>query len=104
MTNDVMRMMLTRMTDETDEDTLSAYLSFAANAVLTRAYPYKDISEMEVPAQYQALQVEIAAYMLNKRGAEGEVSHSENGITRTYESADVPASLLRRIIPCAGVV
>ena len=65
---------------DTDE-VLSAYLNLAGGKIIAKAYPYK--SEVtEVPAQYHYLQVEIAAYMLNKRGAEGQTSHTENGITR----------------------
>lgn len=32
-----------------------------------------------------------------KAGAEGEKSHSENGVTRTYESAWISSSLLSRL-------
>lgn len=85
------------------EDTLSAYLALAAQKVLARVYPF-DWLESEVPERYAALQCEIAAYLLNKRGAEGQTSHSENGISRVYESADVPESLLSHIIPLCGVV
>ena len=58
----------------------------------------------EVPEKYGALQCEIAAYMLNKRGAEGQTSHSENGITRSYENADVPSSMLKVVTPHVGVI
>ena len=51
-----------------------------------------------------ALQVEIATYLLNKRGGEGELSHSENGISRSYENGDVPESMMRQIVPMAGVL
>lgn len=96
--------MLTSMTEETDATVLSTYLKLASQVVLSRAYPFdSDDSTRQVPMKYQGVQVEIAAYMLNKRGAEGETAHSENGITRSYESGDVPASLLRRITPMAGV-
>jgi hypothetical protein len=50
------------------------------------------------------LQCEIAAYLLNKRGAEGQTSHTENGITRNYGGADVPESMLSSIIPRVGVM
>ena len=87
---------------ETDE-VLAAYLNLAGGKIIAKAYPYK--SEVtEVPAQYHYLQVEIAAYMLNKRGAEGQTSHTENGITRQYENADVPASMLKAITPYCGVI
>ena len=102
MTTEEMTTMLTSMTEETNAATLSTYLLLAKQAVLLRLYPYKDSSEGEVPAKYHGVQVEIAAFMLNKRGAEGEKAHSENGITRSYESGDIPDSLLRRIVPMAG--
>lgn len=54
--------------------------------------------------KYDTVQVEIAAYMLNKRGAEGEIVHLENGISRHYEDGDIPPTLLRRITPMVGVM
>lgn len=87
---------------DTDE-VLSAYLTLAGRKIITKVYPYKP-DETVVPAQYDYLQVEIAAYMLNKRGAEGQTSHTENGITRQYENADVPASMLKAITPYCGVI
>lgn len=85
------------------DEVLSTYLTFAGSKIIAKAYPYQnDISE--VPAQYAHLQVEIAAYMLNKRGAEGQVSHSENGITRSYENGDVPPSMLKAVVPYCGIV
>ena len=85
------------------DEILTKYLTVAGQKILNRAYPYDDTVE-EVPRRYGVLQCEIAAYLLNKRGAEGEVSHSENGISRTYENADVPESMLRDVIPHCGLV
>lgn len=87
---------------DTDE-VLSAYLKIAGTKILTKAFPYDDTVE-EVPKKYSTLQCEIAAYLLNKRGAEGQTSHSENGISRFYENADIPASMLRTVTPYCGVV
>lgn len=85
------------------DDALKAYLTIAGQKIINRAYPYDD-TVTEVPRRYGVLQCEIAAYLLNKRGAEGEVSHSENGISRTYESADVPDSMLSDVVPHCGLV
>jgi hypothetical protein len=84
------------------DDILLTYLDVAGQKILRRAYPYKDVEE--VPNKYNALQCEIAIYLLNKRGAEGETSHSENGISRSYENADVPESMLSAVTPYCGVV
>jgi hypothetical protein len=88
---------------ELDDKVLESYLTIAGQKILNRAYPYDD-TVTEVPRRYGYLQCEIAAYLLNKRGAEGETAHSENGISRTYENADVPESMLRDVIPHCGVL
>lgn len=91
------------MTGETNENTVSAYLGMAGNKICRKAFPF-DPTVADVPEQYEFTQVEIAVYLLNKRGAEGETAHSENGISRSYEDGDVPPTLLRQIVPMAGVL
>ena len=96
--------LLKAMVGESDtEEVLLAYLDIAGRKILNRAYPY-GTDETEVPVRYDFLQCEIAAYLLNKRGAEGQTAHSENGISRSYESADVPESMLGAITPMVGVI
>ena len=85
------------------DDVLISYLTIAGRKIINRAYPYDD-TVTEVPRRYGYLQCDIAAYLLNKRGAEGQTSHSENGVSRSYESADVPESMLREVVPHVGVV
>lgn len=84
------------------EGVLSTYLTLAGQKIIARAYPY-DTSVTDVPTQYETLQCEIAAYLLNKRGAEGQTGHTENGITRTYENGDVPSSMLKVVTPHCGI-
>ena len=85
------------------DDVLLAYIDIAGGKILNRAFPY-DSDVTEVPKRYEFLQCEIAAYLLNKRGAEGQTGHSENGISRSYESADVPESMLGTVTPMVGVI
>lgn len=96
--------MLKTMSELTDSDAvLSSYLVLAGEVIIARCYPFRsDVTE--VPAKYHTKQVEIAIYLLNKRGAEGETSHNENGINRFYESASVPDSMLKDVIPFAEVL
>ena len=105
MTNQEMTVMLKSMIGNEEDIVLSTYLSIAGEAIIGRVYPYaKDDEELSVPKKYQMLQVEIAAFLLNKRGAEGQAKHSENGITRDWGSADVPDDMLSRIVPYVGVI
>lgn len=53
-----------------------------------------------VEHQYIPLQVELAVSAYAKRGAEGQSSHAEGGISRVYGNSDIyPKELLRRITP-----
>jgi hypothetical protein len=91
-------------TDENwSDNVLLSYLKLAGEKIINRAYPYDD-TVTEVPRRYGALQCEIASYLLNKRGAEGQTSHSENGVNRTYENADVPESLMSNVTPFIEVM
>lgn len=100
----VRAMVGTPNTDENwSDDVLISYLSIAGRKIINRAYPYDD-EITEVPRRYGYLQCEIACYLLNKRGAEGQTAHSENGVNRSYESADVPESMLSEVIAHVGVI
>lgn len=100
MTREDLETKLSVITGETDDDVLLTYLDVAAQKILNKCYPFRT-NETEVPEKYQLLQIEIAVYLLNKRGAEGETVHNENGINRTYESSSVPDSMLKDVIPIA---
>lgn len=93
---------LQTITGEQDEDVLKVYLDIAGDVILRRLYPY-GTEITQVPSPYEVRQIEIASYLLNKRGAEGETAHSENGTNRTYGDAYVPPSYLRGIVPFARV-
>lgn len=101
MTQNEMEKRLMILTGEEDDDILLTYLDVAAQKILNKCYPFRT-NETEVPEKYQLLQIEIAVYLLNKRGAEGETVHNENGINRTYESSSVPDSMLAGIVPFAS--
>lgn len=90
--------------DEPEEDAvLLTFLRIAGEKIIEKAFPFRSDTH-EVPAKYGMTQVEIAAYLMQKRGAEGETYHSENGINRSYEAATVPPSMLAGVIPFSGVV
>ena len=90
--------------DSVAEELLLTYLEDAKGIILNRRYPFGYPEGTEVEPKYEAVQVKIALELFSKRGAEGEVSHSENGISRGYESATVSPSLLNMVIPKVGGV
>ena len=98
--------MLAGMNKDAEEDAnkISLYLCLAGHKILQRCYPFgAPKGKKQVPDEYGALQCEIAAYLINKQGAEGQTSHSENGVSRAYESGGVPESFLSQITPMGAI-
>ena len=82
---------------------VSVYLDDAASAILRRRYPFGMPEGAEVEPLYETLQVKLAVRYFLRRGGEGEVKHSENGIDRTYGSVN-DEDLLMCITPYAKVI
>jgi hypothetical protein len=55
----------------------------------------------DVEPKYLNAQLSIAIEIFNKRGVEGQTSHSENGLSRTYEVGDISPSVIAKITPIA---
>lgn len=86
-----------------DDDLVRLYLDLAGDEITTRLYPYADIP-MAVPDIHATRQCKLAAFLYLKRGAEGETSHNENGVQRSYENGDIPYSYLDGLTPFVGVI
>lgn len=54
-----------------------------------------------VEPKYLTTQIKMAIEMISKIGAEGQLAHTENGISRTYQSADISNDIISRITPVA---
>ena len=110
------------------EDILNDCIETAKVAILNRRYPLMDWPTREVETtvettdeetgeittetvtteetyvedRYIDLQFRMAMDLYNRIGAEGEVSHSENGISRTFDSSWISAELLNEVMPYVG--
>ena len=109
---DVLQRLQLRLTDGNvtpDDQILYDCAETAKYAILSRRYPYGDFptdenGEATLEARYADLQFRIAMDLYNKIGAEGEISHTENGISRSYESSWISEQLLNEVTPFCGVV
>lgn len=81
---------------------IQTYLALAADRIMSRVWPFGG-APPDMPAQYDLIQVQLAVRMVARRGGEGEISHSENGVSRTYGSVD-DEDILGQLVPYAGVV
>lgn len=92
------------ITGNEEDEVLSVYLDLAAQKVLNRLYPFGiPLDVVDVPDNLILTQINIASYLYSKRGAEGETSHTENGITRQWGGADVPEAYFSEIRPFCEV-
>jgi hypothetical protein len=92
-----------RITEKVNDDVLLDILESAKAVILSRRFPFGE-QPTELEDKYKDLQIRIAVEMFSKQGAEGEIAHSENGISRSYASASVSEDLLKEITPKVGVV
>lgn len=92
----------TTLAPDTDTDeVLDGVLADAEALVLNRMYPFGYPDGMAVPSRYERIQIQLAAELYSKRGAEGQTSHSENGISRSWAEK---SALLNRVLPHVGSV
>ena len=80
---------------------VTPFLVTAESIICGRYDPFGNVTQC--PSKYDILQCRIANFMLVKQGAEGEIQHTENGVTCIYGKSDIPEELLHEVIPKAGV-
>lgn len=93
--------LLVEAKDDSEDELLAVHLNLAKQAVFNRLYPYGSGTE-NIPYKYEANILKIAVYLYNRQGSEGETAHNENGINRSYASADIPSAYLDDIVPMVG--
>lgn len=104
MTDDIQRLQLRLgLNGAEDYDLIEDLLQSAESAILCRRFPFGYENGTALPEQYHDLKLRIAMDLYNKIGAEGQLTHTENGVQRTYESGWISESLLREVTPMVGV-
>ena len=82
-------------------EVLSVYLRQAQQYILNKRFPYGYEPNTEVEPQYEQLQIELAIALFNERGAEGQKSHNENGVSRTWRGKE---EIMYDVVPYASAL
>lgn len=84
------------VTSPTPTETLVAGLAAQAAEDAIRFYRRTE-ADSPIEDEYKSLAVEMGVYLYNKRGVDGVLSFSENGVAQSFEAGSIPKSMLSRI-------
>lgn len=106
MTNEVkIERLRALISPDTAPDELLLYLLEQSEGIcLNRRYPFGAPEGATLSPLHEQIQLRVAVELFTKMGAEGQTMHIENGVSRTWEAADVSPSLLKNIVPACGSV
>lgn len=90
----------TMLGDEYDANLLGVYLLQAKQLILNKRFPYGE-QPSDVEPKYEQLQIELTIALFNERGAEGQKSHNENGVSRVWRSKE---EIMYDVVPLADVL
>ena len=85
-----------------EDAVIDACLTAARKEILAWRYP-SGSAPKGVPAEYEMTQVFAVIAGYSQRGAENQLSHVENGITRTFAHSDMVDYIRANVIPMCGV-
>ena len=90
--------------DTASDELLLNLLEQSEGIILNRRYPFGAPEDASLSPLHEQIQMRMAVELFSKMGAEGQIQHQENSVSRTWEAGDVSPSLLRQIIPVCGSV
>lgn len=95
-----LKSMLTYRDLDVPSDDILTYEVERAIAEINKCRRFEPTEDKLYDVKYVSLIIPLCLTVFSKIGAEGEISHSENGIVRQYSSGnDYPKDMLSSIIP-----
>ena len=96
---------LLQITDTTQDSVLAVYLELARDEILSWLYSGKTPEGVtDVPKRYIPTQIQAVVVGFSQSGADGQLSHSENSISRTWKYDSMVAFIRSHVAAYVGVV
>lgn len=93
---------------EATEDELEDVLESAKDVILSRCFVSvshaSDEDKSSALSEHNEKLLDAAVVIYNMRGIEGQTSHSENGVSRSYEDCAGMKHILAKIVPRGHVI
>ena len=84
---------------------LTVFLTLAKNEILAWLYSGKTPDDVtDVPERYIPTQIQAVVVGYSQSGAEGQLAHTENAISRQFEYSNMLAFIKSNVIPYAQVM
>jgi hypothetical protein len=87
-----------------DDNKIQAFLNAAAKEIIAWRYSYDGEFPKEVPEEYEMVQIFAVIAGYSQSGAEGQATHSEKGISRTFNYPDMLHYIHRNVVHKVGVL
>ena len=93
------------ISDTSEDALLTIHLDMATAFIADKRNSYDESGDPVLESKYEFVQLMLATESYTKSGAEGERSHSESAISRSYENGSAySASTVAMIVPKVRVI
>lgn len=92
------------LSGDTENERLANLLLASEREILSWRYSMASVTPESVPKEYEMTQIYAVVYGFSQSGAEGQGSHSENGVSRTFAYADMLDYIHRNVPTIARVI
>ena len=75
----------TMLGEDVEDNVLETYLNLAKQKILNHRFPF-GTTLTDVEPRYEGDLLELTIVLYNERGAEGQETHTENGVARKWRS------------------
>lgn len=90
--------------DTTEDSRIQVYLTAAEKEVISWRYSLSSQTVNTVPAEYEMTQIFAVIAGYSQSGAESQLSHSENSISRTFSYPDMVHYIRKNVVPFCGLI
>ena len=93
---------LLEVSGEAEDARIKVYLTAAEKEIISWRYSLSSQKVTAVPEEYEMTQVFAVVAGYSQSGAENQLAHTENGITRQFKYADMIAYIRSHVLPIVG--
>ena len=90
--------------DKSEIERIGVYLSAAEKEIIEWRFGLTGKKPDEFPSEYDMVHVWAVINGFSQAGAEGQSTHSENGVARTFNYSDMIQYIHRNVRPMVGVL